>query len=58
MKNLFAFIKSIFAFLYGLSFGAFGIICLTVGYLKGQGSNELTRRPKYKYSDYFYKGEK
>ena len=57
MKNIFAFIKSIMSFLYGLSFGAFGIVCLVVGYVKGTETNKRDFRPYNKpirYSDYFY----
>lgn len=44
--------KSIFAFLYGLAFGTFGIVCLVFGYLKGAETNKRDFRPKY--SGYFY----
>lgn len=35
MKKVLAFIKNIISFLYGLAFGAFGIVCLVVGFLGG-----------------------
>ncbi len=57
MKRMFAFTKNIMSFLYGLSFGAFGIVCLVVGYLKGAETYKREQRPKY--SDYYrYKGDR
>jgi len=52
MKKVLAFIKNIISFLYGLAFGAFGIVCLVVGYIKGAETNK--RDFRIKYSDYFH----
>lgn len=69
MKKVLSFIKNIISFLYGLAFGAFGIVCLVVGFLGGAETFKPKPRfrPEYRpyysynkptsYSDYYRKRE-